>query len=139
MAHPLYAEFGKSPYTKLTGIEITRREDGYSHLIMKVTETVLGFPSGSVSESVHGGAIATMVDVGMGGALLTRLKDDELIRTVQLQVNYLAAAVSGILICESKVINKGRKIATVESEVSNEEGLVAKATGTYYISKAKSE
>lgn len=126
-----YPEFENSPYTKLTGVEFTRLEDGYSCAVMKVTQSVLGFPDGSV----HGGAIATLVDVGMGGALRTCLEDDELMRTVQLQVNYLAAPMSGVCICESRVIRKGRKIATVEAEIRNEETLAAKATGTYYITK----
>lgn len=130
-----YPEFENSPYTKLTGVVFTRLEEGYSRATMKVTESVLGFPNGSV----HGGAIATLVDVGMGGALRTCLEDDELMRTVQLQVNYLTAPVSGICICESKVIRKGRKIATVEAEITNEETLAAKATGTYYISKLKKQ
>ena len=73
MAQSGYPEFENSPYTKLTGVEFIRLQDGYSHAIMKVTESVLGFPNGSV----HGGAIATLVDVGMGGALRTLLKDDE--------------------------------------------------------------
>ena len=134
MVQSRYPEFENSPYTRLTGVEFTGLEDGYSNAVMKVVEAVLGFPNGSV----HGGAIATLFDVGMGGALRTLLKDDEFMRTVQLQVNYLAAPVSGVCACESKVIKKGRKIATVESQIKNEETLVAKATGTYYITKLKS-
>ena len=135
MVQSLFPEFRDSPYTKLTGVEFTKLEDGYSHTVMKVTESVLGFPNGSV----HGGAIATLVDVGMGLALRTLQKDDELMRTVQLQVNYIAAALSGVLICESKIIKKGRKIATLESEIRNEGNLIAKATGTYYITKVKGD
>lgn len=135
MAQSGYPEFENSPYTQLTGVEFIRLENGFSYAVMKVTESVLGFPNGSV----HGGAIATLVDVGMGGALRTLLKDDEMMRTVQLQVNYLTAPMSGVLVCESKVIRKGRKIATVESEIKNEGTLSAKATGTYYIAKVKSD
>ncbi|MFC2017838.1 PaaI family thioesterase [Chloroflexota bacterium] len=135
MVQSRYPEFENSPYTKLTGVKFTALEDGYSHAVMKVTDAVLGFPNGSV----HGGAIATLVDVGMGGALRTLLTDYELMRTVQLQVNYLAAPLSGVCVCESKVIRKGRKIATVESEIRNEGILAAKATGTYYITKLKKE
>lgn len=135
MTESLFPELMDSPYTQLTGVEFTKRKVGCSQAIMKVTDSVLGFPNGSV----HGGAIATLVDVGMGTALLTRIKDDELMRTVQLQVNYLGAPLSGVCICDSKIIKKGRKIATVESEVRNEGSLVAKATGTYYITKMKSD
>lgn len=135
MVQSRYPEFENSPYTQLTGVKFIALEDGYSHAIMEVTDSVLGFPNGSV----HGGAIATLLDVGMGGALRTLLTDYELMRTVQLQVNYLAAPISGVCVCESKVIRKGRKIATVESEIRNDGILAAKATGTYYITKLKKE
>lgn len=133
MEEPFNNEIGGSPFTKLAGVEVTRREDGYSCAVIKITDAVLGAPKGSV----HGGAIATLIDVGMGAALRTRLDNDELIRTVQLHINYLAAPLLGDLICESRIIKKGRKIATLESEVLNEGNLVVKSTGTFYISKTK--
>jgi acyl-CoA thioesterase len=133
MAQPLFPLFENSPYTKLTGVEFTKREDGYSQAVLKVTESVLRITNGSV----HGGAIATLVDVGMGAALLTHLKDDELAATIELHIYYLATALSGVLICESKFIHKGKKIATLESEVINEGRLVAKATATFSIYKVK--
>lgn len=142
MAHPFYAEHGRfneHGLNKFIGSEVTRFENGYSQAVIKITESVLGLPSGNAHTGVHGGVIATLVDVGMSAALVSLMKDDELARTVQLQINYLAAAQSGELICESKVIQKGRKIATVESEVRNGETLITKATGTYYISKSRTD
>ncbi|MFC2017792.1 PaaI family thioesterase [Chloroflexota bacterium] len=135
MAHPLYA--GQGPFSKLIGLEVTKFQDGKSQAVIKITESMLGLPSGSAHTGVHGGVIAALLDGGMGSAVVSLIKDDELARTVQLQINYLAATQSGVLICESKVIQKGRKIATVESEIRNGETLIAKATGTYYISKVK--
>ena len=44
---------------------------------------------------------------------------------------------SGTLICNTKVINIGKKIATLESEILNDEQLVAKAIGTYSIFKSE--
>ena len=140
MAHPFYAEqgrFNEHGLNKLLGIEVTRFENGSSQALVKITESVLGLPVGSAHTGVHGGVIATLVDVGMSAALVSLMKDDELARTVQLQINYLSAAQSGVLVCESKVIQKGRKIATVESEVLNDGKIVAKTTGIYYLSKVK--
>lgn len=142
MAHPFYAKYGRfneHGLNKLLGIEVTRFENGSSQAIIKITESVLGLPAGSAHTGVHGGAIATLVDVGMSAALVSLMNDDELARTVQLQINYLSAAQSGDLVCESKVIQRGRKIATVESEVFNEGNIVAKTTGTYYLSKVKED
>lgn len=142
MTHPLYAKYGRfneHGLNKLLGIEVTRFEKGYSQAVVKITESILGLPGGSAHTGVHGGIIATLVDVGMSAALVSQLEDNELARTVQLQINYLSAAQSGVLICESKIIQKGRRIATVESEVFNDGNIVAKSTGTYYISQVKSD
>ena len=133
MAEPLFPVFENSPYTKLTGVEFTQRGEGYSQAVLKITGQVLRLVNGSV----HGGAIATLVDVGMGAALLTMLKDDEHASTIQFQTHYLSPALSGVLVCDSKVIRKGKKIAALECEVRNDGNLIAKATGSYYIFKAK--
>lgn len=133
MPEALFPIFENSPFTKLTGIEFTERGEGYSQVILKITEPVLRIVNGSV----HGGAIATLLDVGMGAALLTCLNKDQHAATVQMQIHYLSPAMSGVLVCNSKVIRKGRSIASLESEVANKGTVIAKATGTYYISKAK--
>ena len=135
MSEPLFPIFENSPYTKLTGIEFTGRGGGYSKAVLKITEPILRLTNGSV----HGGAIATLVDVGMAAALITRMKTDEMAATIQLQINYLAAARTGLLVCESKIIRKGSKIATAESEVKNEDTLIAKATATFTIYKARTD
>ena len=105
MTEPLFPLFENSPYTKLTGIEFTRRSEGYSQAVLKITEPVLRLTNGSV----HGGAIATLVDVGMAAALLTRIKNDEMAATIQLQINYLAASQTGVLILQVKNNKERRK------------------------------
>lgn len=132
MSETLFPIFENSPYTKLTGIEFTGRGEGYSQVVLKITEPVLRLTKGSV----HGGAIATLVDVGMAAALLTRIKDDEKAATIQLQINYIGAARTGVLICDSKIIRKGSRIAIAESEVKNQDALIAKANATFTIYKA---
>lgn len=123
-----------SLFAKFTGINIISGENGHSQCTLEVTERIL-----SLHMTAHGGAISTLVDVGMGVALSSGINRDELLKTVQLQVNYFTAASSGLLICESRIVNQGKRIATLESEVRNDGNLVAKATGTYYIYKAKGD
>lgn len=92
-----------------------------------------------MQKTAHGGAISKLVDCGIYCALHPLLNEDEAIRTVQLQLNYFAVAPSGVLICESKIIHKGKRIATLESEIKNEGTLIAKATGILYISKVRED
>jgi acyl-CoA thioesterase len=44
---------------------------------------------------------------------------------------YLAPVFSGELVCMSRVINRGKRVATLEADVTNDGKLVAKALGTY--------
>jgi acyl-CoA thioesterase len=56
---------------------------------------------------------------------------------VEIKIGYFGSVRSGLLTCNSTVINKGRKIASIESEISNDNTLIAKASGTFYIYKNK--
>ncbi|MFZ1866785.1 MAG: PaaI family thioesterase, partial [Polyangiales bacterium] len=53
--------------------------------------------------------------------------------TVEIKIVYLASAREGELVCETRVIRKGSRIAVLESEVFTGDRLVAKALGTYSI------
>lgn len=80
---------------------------------------------------VHGGMIATLMDVGMGAAAATL---GHLYRTLEMSLNYLAPAYEEIeLTAHGKVIHPGNTVAVVECSLFNEEGkLVAKSKGTYF-------
>jgi acyl-CoA thioesterase len=69
----------------------------------------------------------------MGGALYSVLEEKELCTTVEIKITYFAAVSSGKLTCDTRVINRRSRIATLESEIENQGQLVAKATGTFYI------
>ncbi len=127
-------EYRLSPFAKLAGVKVERSEKGYSRCIIEISEQTY-----NLQGTAHGGAISTLVDCGIFYALHPLLSKNEGIRTVQLQVNYFAVAAYGALVCESKIINKGKRIATLESEVKNDENLVAKATGILYINRVKDD
>ena len=73
----------------------------------------------------------------MGGALYTMLEENELCTTVEIKIAYFTAVKSGKLICETRVIERRSRIAILESEIIGDEGLVAKALGTFYIYETK--
>lgn len=129
--YPIAAK-GFSPFRELVGVSYTKVENGYSHCVLKVDEKLLN-PAGIV----HGGAIYTMADSGMGVALYSFLDEDELFLTVEANIFYLKAVSSGKLICESKVVHRGKRTAVMEAEIRNEGQLVAKAMGTFSIYRGK--
>lgn len=85
---------------------------------------------------VHGAVIYALADTAMGAAVTSRLSDDERCATLEIKINYLAPATSGRLTAESVVVGRSRRIAVVEARVRDADGgLVALATGSFYVSR----
>jgi acyl-CoA thioesterase len=69
----------------------------------------------------------------MGAALYTLLEKAESCATIEIKIVYLSSVRAGELVCDTRVIRKGSRVAVLESEVFESERLVAKALGTYSI------
>ena len=123
---------GHNPYGELLGLKFITMEDGHSQCALEIREDLFN-PYGVL----HGGVIYSLADTGMGGALYSRLKGDELCSTVEIKIVYFRPVVSGTLTCNSLVIRKGRRLAFMESEILRGDRLIAKATGTFSIFKAE--
>jgi len=121
---------GSGPFQELIGLRYPRIEKGYSQCVLEVSEKLLNF-----NRSVHGGAMYTLADAGMGGALYSTLDKAELGTTIEVQIAYFKPVTSGTLTCDTRVVHKTRTFASLESEIMNDGRLVAKATGTWHISK----
>ena len=121
-----------SPFAKVVGLTINSLDKEQSHCVLEVSERLL-----NVNGTVHGGAIYTLVDVGMGSALYAHMAENERCTTIENKINYLAAVNSGVLSCRSKVVHKTRRIAVLESEIECNGEPVARATGTFYVTQAK--
>jgi len=130
--YPMGAK-GFSPFRDLVGITFTKVEGGYSHCVVEVEKKLLN-PAGIV----HGGALYTLADSGMGAALFSFVDEGELFLTIETSVFYFKAVSSGTLTCESRVVHRGKRIAVMEAEIKNGEQLVAKAVGTFSIYRGKS-
>ena len=124
---PLESE-GFHPFGELIGLNFTRCENGHSECALDVDGRLL-----NPHKVLHGGVIYSMADTGMGGALYSCLDNDELCATIGIAIVYLATVTSGTLVCKTKVIHRGGKIASLESEIENDGHLVAKAMGTFSI------
>ncbi|MBB4909290.1 PaaI family thioesterase [Actinophytocola algeriensis] len=86
--------------------------------------------------SVHGGIAATMLDSVMGCAVHTTLPAGVGYTTLELKVNYIRTARTDgrTLSAEGTVVHAGRRTATAEGKVLDENGkLVAHGTTTCLI------
>ncbi len=87
--------------------------------------------------SVHGGAIATLLDSAVGCAVHTTLPVGVSYTTLELKVNYVRAvsADAGELLAEGKVIHRGGRVATADGRltIASSGKLVAHASTTCLI------
>ena len=79
--------------------------------------------------TVHGGLIATMIDVAMGTAVSTTGGQSPV--TVSLAVTYLAPGRPGRLTATAKVRKKGKRLLVAEAEVVQDDDVVADALATF--------
>ena len=116
------------PFGKLIGLEFEKMDTGSSLCRLDVREELY-----NPHRVVHGGILYSMADTGMGAAVYPFLATGQLCATVEIKITYFKAVRGGTLECRSTVVNKGKTIASLESEILNEGRLVAKAYGTYSI------
>lgn len=85
----------------------------------------------------HGGVLAALVDLAADWALVKRTGRG--VPTLDLRVDYHAAAMPGDLIAKGRVIKAGGTISTAEAHVYDlEDKLLASGRGTYFSAKPKS-
>lgn len=82
---------------------------------------------------VHGGVLFTLADTGMGAALYSKLEKGFFSATVEIKISYFKPVTAGTVVCDTQVVNMGKRLATLESSLSVDGVLVAKASGTFAI------
>jgi acyl-CoA thioesterase len=122
-----------APYQELIGWEYAEASGGRSECVLEIRDELMN--SRQALKSAHGGAIYSLADGAMGGALYSALSEDEWGTTVEMNIAYFRAVTSGSLSCTAKIVHRGDKLATLEAEIRSDGHLVAKATGTWYVFK----
>ncbi len=65
---------------------------------------------------------------------MTLIQPGERVTTVEMKINFLASVSEGELIGESRILQKGSRLALADMEVNDQRGkLVAKGLATYMI------
>jgi uncharacterized protein (TIGR00369 family) len=86
--------------------------------------------------TVHGGWVATILDSALGCAVHTTLAPGEGYTTVEFKVNNVRPVfhTSGRLVCDGKVLHRGRRMATSEARLVDGNGkLIAHGVETCMI------
>ncbi len=120
------------PFAELIDLQVVDKGAGFSELSLVVTNDHL-----NPNNVVHGAVIYAMADTGMGAALSPALGEGEICATIEIKINYFKPVSSGRLTCATRLVNRGKTIANLESQIFLEQALVAQANGNYAIFKPR--
>jgi acyl-CoA thioesterase len=116
------------PFLEHVGAQITECGEGKSVIRLEVQP--IHFNSHGV---VHGAALFTLADTGMGAALFSTLGPDERCSTIEVKINYFKPVLEGTVECRSHVLHRGRRVANLECTLTVGGALVGKASGSFAI------
>ena len=120
-------KFPHVPVWDLMGIKVVEMGEGTATLTMPVEEKMAN-PYGML----HGSGVYALADSAVAVAISTLTEKGKQFFTVEMKVNYLEPATTGIVEARAKVLRQGR-VVPGEVDVYNENKLVAKAIATYII------
>ncbi|MCH6267965.1 PaaI family thioesterase [Neobacillus citreus] len=81
---------------------------------------------------LHGGIIATILDMGMALAATTVLSEEEYTTTLDFHTCYLRPMFGKVLRGKGKIVKKGKRVMVVTAEAYDEHGeLIATSTGNF--------
>ena len=119
----------REPLFDHLGIRLTAWRPGHAEFALNLAHHHLNY-----ADSLHGGVIATLLDVACGYCGLRSVTDGAagLAATITLAVSYHAPAATGRLVARGRVTGAGRSVFFSNGEVLTQAGtLVATAQGAY--------
>ena len=126
------AKHDHHPFAQLLGFEVNNRIKGESICTIEHHQKL-----NNPNNVIHGGVIYSLADTGMGAAITSILARGERCATIEIKITYLSPAGPFRLICHSRVLKKGSRVAMLESEVFSNDLLVAKASGSFAMFAAR--
>ena len=108
-----------SPYFQLLSMKLLGFEIGACDVEIPIQNKHLQ-PFGVV----HGGVLSSIIDAAAFWAVFPEIDEDQGMTSVDLKVNYLAPAMTGLLIAKGKRIKVGRTLSLGEATVTDEKGRI---------------
>lgn len=134
----LQRDFAKVPFMRHHGIVIEEIGEDFAKLRLPSKKDLLRSPG-----VIHGGALASLVDVSVAVAVISTfpggvnaMTAQGAAATVEMKINFLAPALGNDFWCQARIVKRGSRIAVGDAEVTNGDGtLIAKALVTYLLPK----
>ena len=116
----------ESAFAKHLDMRVADPDDGSSAVVMPINPSHL-----QEAGKVQGGIIVALADYAMFRAITPLLKPGEGTTTIEIKINFIAAAEKGELTGTAKIISSGRRVMVGEMEVKDQDGkLIAQGLGT---------
>lgn len=116
------------PFLSMLGMEAVRLDAGHSEIAIEMREEL-----GNHFKALHGGVIATLLDVAMATAGRS-LHPVGGVVTVSMTTNFLSSPKEGRIVARGKVQKAGRSLVYCEGEVVDARGTtVATGIGTFMV------
>jgi uncharacterized protein (TIGR00369 family) len=96
-------------------------------------EVMAGDQHLNAAGSVHGGMLATLVDVAMGDAVRSRTGEAEVPATSQLTVTYLRPGKPGLLLVTAEVSKQGDHLTVCEADIEQDGRVLVHALATFAV------
>ncbi|MFZ2468863.1 MAG: hotdog fold thioesterase [Parvibaculum sedimenti] len=116
-----------SPFQRWLGLKVEEVGEGRLVIALQWREEMVSNPN---TKSMHGGILASLVDLGGLYAVLTTKSIAT--ATVDLRVDYHRPSTGGAIRSASTIIKLGSKVSTAQTEIFGEDGkLLASGRGVY--------
>jgi uncharacterized protein (TIGR00369 family) len=123
----------RGPFHRWLGLEVVAVHDDGIELTATWREEWVVNPDRGYT---HGGVLAALVDLAADWAMVKKLGRG--VPTIDLRVDYHAAAMPGDLTARGKVVRLGGQFSTAEAHIYDSNGkLVASGRGTYFTAPPK--
>ena len=112
----------------LGGLELKKISDTHYEFTVEVKEMHL-----NTSKIVHGGFLSTIADTGMGTAAHKIASGNRCV-TINLDMQFISIGKLGDkLLGKVNILKKTKTLVFISCEISNQEGIVVSASGTWKI------
>ncbi|MBM4311049.1 MAG: PaaI family thioesterase [Deltaproteobacteria bacterium] len=89
--------------------------------------------------TIAGGIIATLADEAMAHAALAGLSPGETTATIEMNIRYLKACPSGAITATAALIKKGRRVMTLQAELTDDNRQTVALAGASFMVLPKKE
>lgn len=116
-----------SPFQRWLGLRVAAIGDGLIEIGLDWREELVSNPT---TRSMHGGILASLIDLGGLYAVLTT--KSVAVTTVDLRVDYHRPLSAGRIQATSRVLRLGSKVSSAETTITDADGkLIASGRGVY--------